>query len=191
MALRIRNLQWPPRALGLGPPLNAMLFSADRRRSLRKSALESAALGAGAALIVMAIDHYFFDGLTARQTPEWSEHPAPAMRLVIAFTGALFEEIVFRVIVATTVATVLWLVLRRITASSAVQISQWAGTISAATWIALWHVGMAGDPARIITINAVGNILYGWIYWRRGLESAVVAHATVTSILFLGFPFIA
>lgn len=31
--------------------------------------------------------------------------------------------------------------------------------------------------ARTLALNAVGGLLYGWFFWRRGLEAAMVAHA--------------
>lgn len=32
---------------------------------------------------------------------------------------------------------------------------------------------------RTVVLNALGGVVFGWLYWRRGLEVAVVAHASV------------
>lgn len=32
--------------------------------------------------------------------------------------------------------------------------------------------------ARTVALNAIGGIVFGWLYWRRSLEAAMVAHAT-------------
>jgi hypothetical protein len=31
---------------------------------------------------------------------------------------------------------------------------------------------------RTVALNAVGGIVFGWLFWRRSLEAAMVAHAT-------------
>ena len=32
--------------------------------------------------------------------------------------------------------------------------------------------------ARTVLLNAVAGVLFGWLYWRRSLEAAMVAHAS-------------
>lgn len=51
----------------------------------------------------------------------------------------------------------------------------------------LFHV-MATDPAGIILIrtaiaSAVAGIFYGWLYWKHGLEAAILAHVTTQACL--------
>jgi membrane protease YdiL (CAAX protease family) len=29
-----------------------------------------------------------------------------------------------------------------------------------------------------VALNAIGGIVFGWLYWRRSLEAAMVAHAS-------------
>jgi hypothetical protein len=29
-----------------------------------------------------------------------------------------------------------------------------------------------------VLLNALGGVLFGWLFWRRSLEAAMVAHAT-------------
>jgi membrane protease YdiL (CAAX protease family) len=31
---------------------------------------------------------------------------------------------------------------------------------------------------RVIVLNTVAGLVFGWLFWRRGLEAAMVAHAT-------------
>lgn len=31
--------------------------------------------------------------------------------------------------------------------------------------------------ARTVLLNALGGLVYGWLFWRRGLEAAMLAHA--------------
>lgn len=37
----------------------------------------------------------------------------------------------------------------------------------------------------VVGVNAVFGVLFGWLYWRRGLESAMVAHATAHFVSYL------
>jgi membrane protease YdiL (CAAX protease family) len=58
-------------------------------------------------------------------------------------------------------------------------------------YVGVWHTWMVADPssdARVMAINSVGNLLYGWTYWRRGLEYAVLTHGVLNATLYLGFP---
>lgn len=36
---------------------------------------------------------------------------------------------------------------------------------------------------RAIALNGIGGIAFGWLYWRRGLESAMVAHFSADLVL--------
>jgi membrane protease YdiL (CAAX protease family) len=29
-----------------------------------------------------------------------------------------------------------------------------------------------------VLLNAIGGVVFGWLYWRRGIEAAMVAHLT-------------
>ena len=45
--------------------------------------------------------------------------------------------------------------------------------------------------ARAIVLNGIGGLLFGWLYWRRSLEAAMIAHATfhvVATIVALAIP---
>jgi hypothetical protein len=44
------------------------------------------------------------------------------------------------------------------------------------------------DLWRVMTINVVVGLVYGWAYWRRGLETAVLAEVSVTAGLYLLIP---
>jgi membrane protease YdiL (CAAX protease family) len=191
--MRTMNLSWPPRAIGLGTPLNLATLLRLPRAEIARRALECVTLAILGATLVAAIDYFFFEAVTARATPALDEHPTPTARVLITFIGGLLEELFFRLLFATAVASVVWLALRRLIAQRevAVTLAQWTGTIIAMIHVGMWHVWMSsihtGD-ARIMAINSVGNLLYGWVYWRRGLEFAVLTHGVLNATLYLGFP---
>ena len=38
---------------------------------------------------------------------------------------------------------------------------------------------------RTVLLNALGGLLFGWLFWRRGLETAMVAHAAAHVAFFI------
>ena len=59
-------------------------------------------------------------------------------------------------------------------------------------FVGVWHVGMVGDPStndvRVLAVNGVSNLVYGWTYWRRGLEMSTLTHGVLNACLYLGLP---
>lgn len=61
----------------------------------------------------------------------------------------------------------------------------WTGIVVAAAVFAAGHLpalALAVEPtgaivARTLALNLLAGLAYGWLYWRHGLESAMVAHA--------------
>jgi membrane protease YdiL (CAAX protease family) len=191
--MRKRIFSWPPKAIGLGTPLNLATFLRLPRAEIGSRALQAVTLSLLGAMLIAAIDSFFFEAATARRTPPLDEHPTPAARVLITFVGGLLEELFFRLFVATAVASVVWLALRWWIARRevAVTLAQWTGTVIAMILVGMWHVWMSSEvtgDARIMAINSVGNLLYGWLYWRRGLEFAVLAHGVLNATLYLGYP---
>lgn len=188
------RLVWPPRPLGLGPPLNLATLSPAHRATLGRRGAQSIALAVAAAIVVAVVDQLVFDGATARRTPALHAHPTPAARVAITFVGGLLEELVFRAVLATAVAAGVWAALRRRGGARTrhVAAAQWTGTLAAAICVGAWHVWMASDPsssaARVVVVNLVGNLLYGWTYWRRGLEMSTLTHGALNATLYLGLP---
>ncbi len=40
---------------------------------------------------------------------------------------------------------------------------------------------------RVIFLNAILGILFGWLYWKKGLESAIISHFSVDLVLHVFF----
>jgi len=38
----------------------------------------------------------------------------------------------------------------------------------------------------IMAANTIGGIVFGWLYWRKGLETAMLAHMTTHVVLMIG-----
>jgi hypothetical protein len=112
--------------------------------------------------------------------------PPLATRLLY---GGIAEEIIARWGVMTLAAWLAWRLLERPVAGV-----YWIGIMTAALIFALAHLpflyGVAGDPPVWLIVaatatNGLAGAVFGWLFWRRGLEAAMMAHtlAHVTAAL--------
>ena len=62
----------------------------------------------------------------------------------------------------------------------------WLAILVSAVLFGVGHLpaaAMVGMPltapviARVVTLNAFAGIVFGWLFWRRSLEAAMLAHA--------------
>lgn len=110
-----------------------------------------------------------------------SELPSWWKGLLGAYSAGVGEEILFRLLIMT-VLTLLFHKLLRLPRSVAV----WIAIAIAALLFGLMHI-----PAtlalvqltplvlvRALLLNAIGAVVFGWLYWKKGLESAIIAHFT-------------
>lgn len=151
----------------------------------------AAIVGMAVALALMAIDAAVADMLG----PGWQQvraqanaSPAVPALLLGLFYGGLAEEVVMR---WGLMSLVVWCVLRvqrrgPAGGQSPSPAAAWTGIVVAATVFALGHlpalaqsVELSGPiVARTLALNILAGIAYGWLFWQRSLESAMVAHAT-------------
>lgn len=180
--------RWPPSPLGLGTPLNlAVLAPRTRLAFVRWWWWRALALGLAAALILVALDAVLFEGRTVQRLPELNSDPPLGSRVLVVLVGSVGEELFFRTLLATFVGWVAHLSLSRVTGRSKT-LGQWFGVLVAATLAGVWHLGNPPDAVRVMTISGIVGIAYGWLYWWRGLESAILAHMTVTGFLYFAAP---
>ena len=165
------------------------MLSNEARAKLARSWWWAPVLGVAIALCIIASDSVFFDGVTMRGTPDLNAHPPVVSRILIALIGSLAEEIVFRIGLATIAAWIGYLILRHLMSSPRVA-AHLIGAVAGTTGSVLMHVGQNSHTElwRIVSINVVGNTVYGILYFRRGLELAWLTHVIVTSLLYIGVP---
>jgi membrane protease YdiL (CAAX protease family) len=73
----------------------------------------------------------------------------------------------------------------------------WTGIIVAAIIFALGHFPIAfqavENPTTVLLTyiligNSIGGVIFGWLYWKKGLESAFIAHIFTHVIMVLAEP---
>lgn len=104
--------------------------------------------------------------------------------------GGFTEEIIMRFGLMTLIVWVLCKIVRK--ANAAVY---WTGIMVAALLFAVGHFPIAfqavDQPSALLIIylllgNAVGGIIFGWLYWKKGLESAFLAHIFAHVVIAMG-----
>lgn len=104
--------------------------------------------------------------------------------------GGFTEEIIVRFGL---MSASIWLVFR--ISKKLRSLVYWIGIIFSALIFALMHLPLIyvflDSPnstvlAYIIITNTMGGIVFGWLYWRKGLETAMLAHIITHVVLILG-----
>jgi hypothetical protein len=176
----LKRVRWPIAGLGLGTSANLAFLSPALRHRLRGTILLSVATGVVLVFVVLGLDHLFFASISLERIRAIGALSVPR-RIGIVVVSSIGEEAIFRLGVSTLVANLAFLALRRRT-QRAVQLSIWLGIGVASVLFGLAHVGNAPNAAhplvRALTLDGLIALVLGWLYWYRGLESAVVAHLT-------------
>ncbi len=169
--------------LGLDAPWTRALVYRTPMPAIKMSTLAgSCALGlfAGAALLVL--DKVFQPYMPIAAVPA-ALHAELWMRLLAGFYGGITEELLLRLFLMT---LIIW-VLRRFVQkrqglpSTGIVVT---GILAAAIIFGIGHLPATAGVwpltpmvvTRTVLLNAIGGVVLGWIYWRRGLEQAMCAH---------------
>lgn len=145
------------------------------------------AVGLGVAVGVSLV---VLDLLTAALlVPELADLAWPAGRtLAVTLAGVLYggitEELLLRWGIMSLLVWVLWRLAGRSRPRPTPALA-WTAILLTAVAFGLLHLPAlsamapltAGLVARTVVLNAIGGAAFGWLFWRRSLESAMVAHA--------------
>ena len=185
------------RRVGLGTPI---LDSASRGESasdkLRAILPISIGLGVIAALLIIGVDLLLQPAMlkeigdTANSLNLQNIHPAAWKGFLAAFYGGIAEEILLRLLVMSLLA---WLgtFVSKTQDGKPTSAVFWIANILAAVLFGLGHLPATEmiiplTPlviTRAILLNGIGGVIFGWLYWKRGLEAAMVAHFSADIVL--------
>lgn len=149
-----------------------------------------AAIGVGLGVVLLTLDAAFL-AVGDVATPD-VERVTDWRRWLLALYGGLTEEIVFRFGLVTALA---WAGarLRRQERPSAPVI--WVSIVLAALAFAVAHLPLAAvegvfslDAARLLVLNGLAGVIFGWLYWNKGLFAAMAAHLGTDLVLHVAVP---
>lgn len=125
---------------------------------------------------------YLFDQTVFKSSALSGVHPPSWMGLLASFYGAINEEVLLRLFLF----TLIYFLFRKIFKfeSRNRMMFLWITNVIVAIVFGIGHLPMAYkmiSPSsfeifRILLLNGIPGIVFGWLYWSRGLWTAMVAH---------------
>ena len=135
-----------------------------------------------------------------RLIPEFRnmEVSVPAWKAFLAsFYGGIAEEVLLRLFL---VSLFVWITykIKKDKDGGPTVFGIWLSIVLASVIFGLGHlpataqiVPLSGAViARAIVLNGIGGIVFGWLYWKKGLESAIIAHFSADIVLHVVTPYI-
>ncbi|MGE5392657.1 MAG: CPBP family intramembrane glutamic endopeptidase [Candidatus Saccharibacteria bacterium] len=118
--------------------------------------------------------------------------------LLASFYGGIDEEVFLRLFVMTVLVWIIWK-FRKAPDGRPTNGGLWLAIILSSILFGLGHLGITGDLTaitplvvlRAILLNGVAGLIFGWLYWKKGLESAMIAHFSADIVLHVITPVVA
>lgn len=149
--------------------------------------------GAASAVAIALVDMLF-----APFTPQLTvttAHVAVWKTLLASLYGGTVEEILLRLFVMTLIAWILGKIFRSKEPAKN-NLIMWTAITLAAIIFGLGHLPVtsaltAVTPIvvlRAVVLNGIAGLVFGWLFWKKGLETAFIAHFTADIILLTVIP---
>lgn len=169
--------------VGLGSPLVDAFPARRNVRAVLRAQLP-AALAAGAATALLLI---LYGATVGRMIADGADSPLAGLTMPLAtklLYGGITEELLTRWGLVSLFAWIAWATGGRPPVPG--RPTMWVAIVLAAGLFAAGHLPMlslvmpgapAGIVAAVLAANMLPGILFGWLFWRRGIEAAMIAHA--------------
>jgi membrane protease YdiL (CAAX protease family) len=170
--------------VGLGAPLLEDYFegkgiNVPHALSLLKTAI---ACGVLVGIAIFAIDFLCFNQILTSVNEQLK--PTLLQRFMASFYGGICEEIFIRLFLMTVLVWGFFKIKKS-------NLSVWLAIIISTILFGLGHLPMTVSVIplsalvvlRALILNGIAGIVFGWLYWKKGLESAMIAHFTTDIVL--------
>jgi membrane protease YdiL (CAAX protease family) len=115
--------------------------------------------------------------------------------LLASFYGGIGEEVLCRLFL---VSALVWLGARLLRTSAPHAGVYWTAIVVSAVLFGIGHLPAlaqttpldAANGSRVIGLNALVGVAFGWLFWRRGLEHAMAAHFSADLVLHVAVPWV-
>jgi len=182
--------------VGLGLPILEGWLEGRKVKSYLKSILGiSIGLGIIAGILIIGLDYLFsFAGVTIN-VAQASINPPAWQGFLASFYGGINEEILLRLFLMTIIAWIIFKI-KKTKEGKPTSTGMWLAIVLAAVIFGAGHLpGLMAVTTftplviiRTIIINAVGGIIFGWLYRKKGLESAMISHFSADIVLHVIIP---
>jgi hypothetical protein len=182
---------WLGPKVGLGAPEIYALVRGDReaRSRIRTMLLPSALLGGLVGVAIVLLDHWGFAPRVAASGSSLSTlHPPAWQGLLASVYGGVVEELLLRLGLMT---LLVWVGVRLTRSEDVRPVVAWAAIVTAALLFGLGHLPTTATLlpltplviTRALLLNGIGGLVFGWLYWKRGLVAAMLAHFSADIVL--------
>jgi len=133
----------------------------------------------------------FFESLTPDEFARLGEQVQPGI-LARFLYGGITEEILLRFGFMTLIVWILFKIVKRTPPAI-----YWVGILISTLLFAVGHFPVVFQAVEspsalllgyILIGNSVGGFIFGWLYWKKGLESAMIAHMFAHVVMLLAEP---
>ena len=189
-------------SIGLGLPiLEAALRREPTGKAIRDMLPISILLGVAAGLLIIVLESFVFQPAMAAALGDKADALAvaatqagPWRGFLASFYGGINEEILLRLFFMTLLA---WLgrFISKTPDGRPTLTVLWVANVLAAVVFGLGHLPVTATLVplttlvilRAIILNGLGGVIFGYLYMKRGLESAMVAHFSADIVLHVIF----
>jgi hypothetical protein len=184
--------------VGLGTPiLEALTRSESIVDKVRAVLPRSIILGIIATLIMLGFEFFYFQPAMMKELGDAAAalnlhtgQPVAWKGFLASFYGGIAEELQLRLFIMSLIA---WLgrFINKTSEGKPTLIIFWIANVLAAVLFGLGHLPTVSMLvpltslviARTVILNGIGGIVFGWLYWKHGLESAMISHFTADILL--------
>jgi hypothetical protein len=189
---------WAANRIGLGLPILEAKLAGESVGDRLKAILPiSIIIGVGGSALIIALDVYVFGPAMkaafadkAAQLNVAGNNPEAWKGLLASFYGGIDEEVLLRLFLMSLLA---WLgkFVSKTAEGRPTLVVLWIANILAAILFGLGHLPATATilpltplvVLRAVVLNGVLGIAFGWLYFTRGLESAMISHFSADIVL--------
>jgi hypothetical protein len=179
---------------GLGMPILKNIVEGKKQTiKLTSIIIPSVCLGFLAGIVIVLLSLPFDAALPLLQLRKTS---APVWKAFLAsFYGGIAEEVLLRLFLVSLFVWITFKIKKTVDGKPA-SIGIWISIVLAAIIFGLGHLPATAQITpltgliivRAVVLNGSGGIIFGWLYWKKGLESAMIAHFSADIILHIITP---
>lgn len=173
--------------VGLGAPL---LESWANKEVIHERVVSILKISIGFGIIVAGakflLDRFVFSAFVPSLLMQWKQIPLGFIWLV-PFNQGIGDEISYRLFWMTLLVWIIYKI-QKPENKQPTQIGVWIPIIITTLFSVLEKTFWAAAPLvklQFIILSGIGGIIFGWLYWKKGIESAIIAHFTSNVLLVL------
>jgi membrane protease YdiL (CAAX protease family) len=182
--------------IGMGMPiLQNVLEGRKQTKEIKSIIIPSICLGILAGILIVLLSIPFNKLIPELDILEVSVSFWKAF--LASFYGGIAEEILLRLFL---VSFFVWITfkIKKTKDGHPTNFGIWVSIIVASVIFGLGHLPATAQITsltgivviRAIVLNGIGGIIFGWLYWKKGLESAMIAHFSADIVLHIITPLI-